>query len=120
MPRKTVSSQAIEVLLRYPWPGNVRELKNLVERLVIMVQDSTIDIGDLPEEYRQTEGDRSAGSLTGAVEGIDNFRQAREDFEKLFIAAKLRECEGNVTKAAELMEIDRVHLHKKIKQYGIK
>ncbi|MBB5021325.1 sigma 54-interacting transcriptional regulator [Desulfurispira natronophila] len=118
MPVKSFTQEAEEQLMLHHWPGNIRELKNLVERLVIMAPGDIIDVEDLPGEYRRVG--EASGDIAGSHVIADSLRQAREAFERSFIEAKLDRCGGNVTKAAELMGIDRVHLHKKIKHYGLK
>jgi len=102
-------------LSEYGWPGNVRELKNLVERLVIMSPGPTITINDIPSY------------ISGKREGGDNvslfsrslLRDARASFEKEFIIRKLKENSGNIAKTAEAIGIERSHLYRKIKSYGI-
>ncbi len=104
---------AIEAMKHYSWPGNVRELKNLVERLVIMTPGPVIRRSDLPPY------------ITGEVKdkhdftGYTTLRGARQAVEREFIAAKLAEYGGNVTKTAEAIGIERSNLHRKIKAYGL-
>ena len=112
---KDVSSQALERLMGYAWPGNVRELKNVIERLVIMVGDDVIEVDDLPVALSSSED-----------EGVDAFQDypslssAREAFETQFIVRKLRANKGNVSKTAESLGIERSHLYRKMKAFGIK
>jgi two-component system, NtrC family, nitrogen regulation response regulator NtrX len=112
--KKTLTDAAMETLCRYDWPGNVRELKNLVERLMIMVEKDIIDVSDLPSlvgasgpESRQREHDR--------LFEIENLKEAKKEFEKAFIQSKLLEQDNNVTKTAEVIGVARSYLHKKIK-----
>ncbi len=107
------SSGAIEKLQSYSWPGNVRELRNTVERLVIMVQEEFIEAEDisLPDI-------RSSGS--GFLEDYDSLKDAREDFERKYIEKKLADCDGNITRTAEILKIERTSLYRKLKSYGIK
>lgn len=108
-----VTEEALGLLCGYQWPGNVRELRNLMERLVIMTSSGAIDVGDLPGYIGAADNankfDASAGSL----------RDARRDFEKEFITARLKRLDGNITKTAEAIGIERSHLYRKIKSYGI-
>jgi two-component system nitrogen regulation response regulator NtrX len=115
---KILEQDAIEAMMAYNWPGNVRELKNIVERLVIMSPHQTIAFADLPTSI-QRGGDRDPGGrayLPG--EGV-SLKQAREDFEREFILQKLQENEGNISRTAEAIEMERSNLHRKIKSYGI-
>jgi two-component system nitrogen regulation response regulator NtrX len=113
---KEFSDEAIGVLKRYHWPGNVRELKNLVERLIIMSPNEVIRAIDIPPPFNQEIGavDKQELLMTG-----DSFRDARAQFEKAFIAKKLREFKGNISQTAEAIGLERSNLHKKIKIYGL-
>ena len=113
---KEFSDEAIEVLKRYHWPGNVRELKNLVERLIIMSPNDVIRAIDIPQPFNQEPGAPEKQELL-IME--DSFRDARAQFEKAFIAKKLREFKGNISQTAEAIGLERSNLHKKIKMYGL-
>jgi two-component system nitrogen regulation response regulator NtrX len=112
---RSITPRAIEHLMAYRWPGNVRELKNLVERLAIMTESDAIDETDIPPSYKA--GDRAmeeAGLL-----GTRSLKDARREFEKAFILQKLLENENNISQTADAIGIERSHLHKKIKSYGL-
>ena len=133
-PAATISPAALAAMTSYAWPGNVRELRNIIERLVIMVPRDRIELSDLPSELG---GGGAAGRTWGAVApptsgsggpGLDPFsecassptlREGRERFEKLFIAKKLAECGYNVSRTAEALGVERTHLHRKLKAYGL-
>jgi len=109
-PPKRIMADAIKSLQEYGWPGNIRELKNLIERLVIMTPSADIHAKDF--------------HLAGRLEGADYFncrtlKQAREAFERDFIARKLEENSWNVSRTAEVLDIERSNLHRKIKAYHI-
>jgi two-component system nitrogen regulation response regulator NtrX len=109
-PQKKIMPDAIKTLQEYSWPGNIRELKNLIERLMIMTPSPVITAKDFV--------------LTAGHEGSDYFvcttlKEARESFEKDFIAKKLEENNWNISKTAELLDIERSNLHRKIKAYKI-
>lgn len=114
---KRFSAAAERCLLGYNWPGNIRELKNLMERLSIMVRDQVIDEHHLPDGI-VARGEASQQNLAG-VSHIDNFRDARAEFERLFILQKLRENEFNISRTAEKIGLERSHLYRKLKAYGI-
>jgi two-component system nitrogen regulation response regulator NtrX len=111
---KTVSGEALAWFLAYDWPGNVRELRNMVERLVIMAPRDVIGAENLPAPLRPKE----AGP-TGAPTGERSLREARENFERAYILAELRVNDWNMTRTAERLGIERSHLYRKIKAYGI-
>lgn len=116
IPPKTYTERALSLLKSYRWPGNVRELKNLVERLMIMVPHPTIDQGDLPPPY----GEGQQGLFLNAdIFDIKDLKEARLQFERLFIQKRLKETNWNVSLAAEIMGIERSHLHKKIRDLEI-
>ncbi len=109
-PPKKISAEAVRTLQNYSWPGNIRELKNLLERLVIMTPSSVITAKDF--------------HLSGAQESFDYFayrtlKEARESFERDFLSRKLEENNWNISKTAEMLEIERSNLHRKIKAYNI-
>ncbi|HEY5726494.1 MAG TPA: sigma 54-interacting transcriptional regulator, partial [Methylomirabilota bacterium] len=112
---KTMSVEALAYFLAYDWPGNVRELRNMVERLVIMVPRDVIGPEDLPPPLRPKE----APSGADEVQREKTLREARDAFERAFILAELRAHDGNVTRTAEKLGIERSHLYRKLKGYGI-
>ncbi len=112
-PTKTMEQAALDAMMNYNWPGNVRELKNLVERLVIMVQNDTITRDHLPEAILGTTANSTVASSASTL------KEAREQFEKDFIRQKLTEFEGNISRTAEAIEMERSNLHRKLKAYGI-
>jgi two-component system nitrogen regulation response regulator NtrX len=107
---KPLSPAALDALRAYRWPGNVRELKNLIERLMILSPHPEIGVEDLPAEFRPEDG---------AVAPDAPLREARDDFERRYILAALRRFRGNVTRAAETLQIERSNLYRKLKSYGI-
>ncbi len=110
----SLTRKALEILEAYPWPGNVRELKNIMERLVIMKSHDRLDVFDLPESILNRTllpaGDRDAAL---------SLQEAREQFEREFILRKLTEHAGNVSRAAQTMQIERSNLYRKMRQLGI-
>jgi len=115
-----VQSDLLDWMKHYEWPGNVRELRNLIERLLIMNPDKKeFTVADLPEELA------SVAPITTPLEPIvvgensGTLRNLRARFEKQILEQRLSQFQGNVTKAAESLGIERAHLHRKIKQFGI-
>ncbi len=110
--QKTITSEALQQLQKYRWPGNVRELKNVVERLVIMLPKEEVSLYDLPLTIL------SAGSPSD--DDRSSWQLAREEFEREFILRSLLEHEGNVSRTAVAIGIERSYLHRKLKAYNIK
>jgi two-component system nitrogen regulation response regulator NtrX len=108
---KTFTGDAVEALQNYAWLGNVRELKNTVERIVIMKTKQKIGAEDLPLMNDEVP---PASSFR-----FPSFKEATEAYQREFIQKKLAEADGNISRAAELMEVDRSHLHRRIKNLGI-
>jgi len=111
---KRPTEEAIARLTAYRWPGNVRQLKNVCERLMIMVGGDAI---------RETDLDPALDVMGAASErdprGDLALREARDLFERRFILTKLREHGGNVKRTAQALNIERSHLYRKMKAYGI-
>ena len=109
-----ISKEAVEILCAYRWPGNVRELRNMVERLVIMARSNTIMPEDIPSNIKGAQPAQSGNLFSGSL-----LKEARRDFEREFIMRKLKEFGGNIARTAEAIGIERSHLYRKIKSYGI-
>ncbi len=113
---KKISDGAMAILKKYPWPGNVRELKNLVERLMIMTPADVVGAKDIPPPFSRPY-EQKTGIDPQTLS--DSLKEAKNQFEKAFIEAKLRECDWNISQTAEAIGIERSNLHKKIKAYGL-
>jgi DNA-binding NtrC family response regulator len=99
-----VTPAAMDLLDRYDWPGNIRELENAVERAMVIAQEPELREQDF--SLRLSAPEHSARTL--------------EDMERAHILSVLEDCKGNQTQAAEILDIDRVTLHNKLKKYGWK
>lgn len=113
---KAFLPEALDKLQHYSWPGNVRELKNMVERILIVAPGRVISAEDIP--HLSGEPAMPLPSLSGAL-SRPALRDAREDFEREFIMLKLEENDWNISRTADLIELERSNLHRKIKSYGI-
>jgi len=110
-----LSPSAMEILLSYGWPGNVRELENVIERAVLLTEDSVL----MPEHLPAELGARIKGGNRGeALEGF-SLKIAQREIERRLITRALQETGGNRTHAARLLEISHPSLLSKIKVYGI-
>lgn len=108
---KKIMPETLESIISYAWPGNVRELKNVIERLVIMTPSNTITGKNL---FLPGENE------TSNYFAYKTLKDARDAFEKDYIIKKLGENNWNVSKTAEVLDIERSNLHRKIKTYDIK
>jgi two-component system, NtrC family, nitrogen regulation response regulator NtrX len=108
---KRFEPAAIEAMQNYSWPGNVRELRNTVERVVIMAANQRVNPKDLPA-FGDAEPPASSYRFP-------SFKEASDAYHREFIQRKLDEADGNVSRAAELMGIDRSHLYRRMKALGI-
>jgi two-component system nitrogen regulation response regulator NtrX len=113
---RTMTPEAIKHLQAYPWPGNVRELKNLVERMAIMTESKVIDAADIPHSYKRKGPVVPDDGMLGA----DSLKEAKKQFEMAYIMRKLSENANNISQTADSIGIERSHLHKKIKSFGLK
>jgi two-component system nitrogen regulation response regulator NtrX len=128
-PPLQLSKEALEVLTLYTWPGNVRELRNLIERIVILTPESEENqvvsaatlLNHLNDESLSTRFASTTSNASGDASGSSakNLKDARTEFEKDFIIQTLEQNEWNVSKTAQILGIERSHLHRKIKSYGI-
>ena len=109
---KVFADDAIGVLQKHQWFGNVRELKNTIERVVIMSSKTKIAAADLPELGGTDE--KPASSFR-----FPSFKAATDAYHREFILHKLAEFDGNVTRAAEEMGVDRSHLYRRMRNLGI-
>jgi two-component system nitrogen regulation response regulator NtrX len=112
MPRKKLSAGAAAKLKAYSWPGNVRELRNVIERLAILLPGDTIEPEDIHLGARGDAAPPIAANLT--------LKEARDEFEKQYILARLRELGGNVSRTAEALGVERSNLYRKLNAYGIR
>lgn len=114
-PKKSIRPEALDILKSYKWPGNVVELLNLVERVYILA-DQVTEIGVEDLSYAGLTLSGKAGAIFNS---FGTFREARAQFEKEFLLAKIEENNGNISKTSEAIGLERSYLHRKIKAYGI-
>ncbi|KAA0888858.1 sigma-54-dependent transcriptional regulator [Oryzomonas rubra] len=116
---KTFQPEALGLLARYDWPGNVRELKNIVERILIMTPGRAITGADVPELRGTQPLPDVPDHRPDGGQPMATLREAREGFEREFIIHRLEENDWNISRTAEVIELERSNLHRKIKSYGI-
>ena len=124
LPERTLSQGTLKRLLEYNWPGNVRELKNTIDRAVIMAEGDEITPRDLPDEITagmpvstSTDGNEENDGLR--VPFTADFREDRREFERRYITRCLEHTHGNVTRAAEILDMHRQSLQHKLRQLGL-
>jgi two-component system nitrogen regulation response regulator NtrX len=110
---KELTPAALQMLQEYHWPGNVRELRNLIERIVILNPQSRIDARHIPLPLSR----RAAGDKT--QERYGSLQDVREAAEREYIQKKLEEANGNVSRTAELLGLERSNLYRKMRSLGI-
>lgn len=124
---KQLSLDALKLFEGYSWPGNVRELKNTIERLVIFCDSRVVTaeqvLSVMPHLAKPGYANASANAISSPQTAASSagllLKDAKTEFEREFILRKLRENEWNVSKTAQVLGIERSHLHRKIKAYGI-
>ena len=107
---RQVEPEFISRLKEYNFPGNIREMKNLIERAFILTEGDTLKESYLPRELLSFQQDNALK---------DNISLTIEDIEKKHIIIILKQCEGNKTKAAEILGIGLTTLYRKLQAYGI-
>lgn len=111
---RRLSAEALRILLNYPWPGNVRELENTVERALVLCRGEEISPADLPSHLTS-----SKSPVAGLRDALLR-RYALADIEREYILLALELTEGRKKEAAELLDIDRKTLYRKLEEYGRK
>jgi DNA-binding NtrC family response regulator len=105
---------ALKLLQEAEWSGNVRELKNIIERIIIIIDKREISRKDI--EFLYTPG---KATLDDIIDSSNSFQEFKEKAERAFILKQLNENNWNISKTAELLDIQRSHLYNKMKKYGI-
>ena len=111
---KELSQDALDALTTYHWPGNIRELRNLMERIVILHSQRRIEERHLP-----LEAIRKGQNGKNAADGFGSLHEVKEAAERDYILRKLDETGGNVTRASELLGLERSNLYRKMRALGI-
>lgn len=112
---------ALMCLMNYDWPGNVRELENVMERVVVLHNDTQVKVKHLPPHIQTIK--RRTGDGQGESVGLFGANQSiipLDLIEKYAIEAALQKCVGNVSEAAKKLKIGQATLYRKIRQYGLR
>ena len=113
---KTFEADALSVLQRYPWPGNVRELRNVIERLMIMAPGDAITASDLG--FLDPHALRAPDAAVAPADRL-TLHEARDRFERDLILRTLAEQQGNMSRTADVLGVERSNLYRKMKTFGI-
>ncbi|HRN26062.1 MAG TPA: sigma-54 dependent transcriptional regulator [Ignavibacteriaceae bacterium] len=105
---------AIQILKNQSWTGNVRELRNIIERVIIIVGKKEITAKDISFMFAGNQH-----SVDELVDISNSFQEFKEKAERVFILKQLRANDWNISKTAEVLEIQRSHLYNKMKKYEI-
>jgi two-component system nitrogen regulation response regulator NtrX len=119
VPAKQFDASAVERMQRRAWPGNVRELRNAVERLMILAAGKSVTAADVDRVL--AVGGTAAASTAGPDDPFTapTFEAFKLEAERVFLEAKLREHDWNVSETARALEMPRSNLYKKIERYGL-
>lgn len=115
---RTLTDEALKLLMEQPWPGNVRELKNFAERLVVMTSGEELGLEEVQRNLQPVETSQTSQSALSDW-GNMKLQEARDTFERELLIAKLKENDYNVSRTAEALGIYPSNLHNKIKKFGI-
>ncbi|MGO8819001.1 MAG: sigma-54-dependent transcriptional regulator [Terriglobia bacterium] len=118
-PTPVVSKEAMERLQKAEWRGNVRELKNVLESAVVMSRGDTLLPEDFSSDFVGTGTERDGAALDVGYLDIDDYREARRQFEISFIEGKLQKHGGNITRTAAAIGLHRQSLQEKLRELGI-
>jgi transcriptional regulator with PAS, ATPase and Fis domain len=108
---RTLSSEALDALIRYSWPGNVRELRNTIERLAVFSRGAMIEASDLPADIVASKRTPPASSAADLP--------TLDEVERRYVLQVLEAVGGNRTRAAEVLGVDRRTLYRMAERFGI-
>lgn len=117
---RAFSGEAIAVLQSMEWPGNIRQLRNIVERIMILSpadHDRPVSVDELPTD---NDGQTASNGITAPAELVAmSLRDAREKFERHYLSVQIKRFNGNISRTAEFIGMERSALHRKLKALGL-
>ena len=117
---RSFSEEAIAVMQTMEWPGNIRQLRNFVERIMILSPSETalpVSVDELPID---DEGTTTEGGLSTSAELVAmSLRDAREQFERHYLSVQIKRFNGNISRTAQFIGMERSALHRKLKALGL-
>ena len=121
LPHRDIASDAMAILQAHDWPGNIRQLRNNVERLMILARggaDEEITASLLPAEVGEMLPSAPGNAGSEHLMSLP-LRDAREVFEREYLAAQVNRFGGNISRTAEFVGMERSALHRKLKSLGV-
>lgn len=118
LPYRHLGVGAQNLLRNYGWPGNIRELRNLVQRVLILGAGNEITQDEMEAAMGSVQNDLVASTMPG-ITFDQPLRQAREDFERVYLEYQLDKHNGNVSQMAQEVGMERTHLYRKLRAVGI-
>jgi two-component system nitrogen regulation response regulator NtrX len=121
LPRRRIGDDAMAVLQSHDWPGNVRQLRNNIERVLILAggdPDAVVDVSMLPPDVGSAAPTMPTGQGGEHLMALP-LREAREAFEREYLAAQISRFGGNISRTAEFIGMERSALHRKLKALGV-
>jgi two-component system, NtrC family, response regulator AtoC len=118
-PVTSISNEAMKLLCGYPWPGNVRELENVIDRAVALSRQPTLTPEDLPVEVREGKASGFSRSTAQEEEFVFPGTPTVEEVKRRYVLHVLGLTQGNISRAAKIMDIDRRSLHRMLARYKI-
>lgn len=118
LPLRELSDDAVALMQTMNWPGNIRQLKNLIERVLILGDDTgPIEARELPGEEGPAQ-EEGRVVLSGALATMP-LREAREAFEREYLLTQINRFGGNISRTASFVGMERSALHRKLKSLGV-
>ncbi|OFZ21540.1 MAG: hypothetical protein A2X94_05395 [Bdellovibrionales bacterium GWB1_55_8] len=112
------SPEALHALKTYKWPGNVRELGNMVAYVTAMIDGTTVELADLPPKFRDTICSDAPGLPNTAARATSFYARVAQ-YEETILREEYHRADGNVSRLALSLAMDRSHLYTKLREYGI-
>jgi DNA-binding NtrC family response regulator len=119
LPYRHFTVAAQNRLRNYSWPGNVLELRNVIQRILVLGETDDIDVEDVERAINLNKDNQDQQHGNDAIDYGLPLREAREQFERIYLLKKLKETDGNVGQAAKLAGMERTHLYRKLRSLDI-
>lgn len=118
LPYRHITVAAQNRLRNHPWSGNVLEFRNIIQRLLLLGESNDITEADIAQTLKES-GEDQGGTNNTSIDYDLPLREAREQFERIYLLYQLQQTDGNVGKAAKLAGMERTHLYRKLRSLDI-